>query len=84
MIEQLNICIFHRSPQAFVEDVVKGAPSRIHTDPRPGRFEPSGEGPTGKLTALIALEYFVATMLKRLFKGLPTEVGVRGIRRHPC
>ncbi len=83
MVGQINIFVFDGAPQAFDKNVIKDAASSIHTDLYPSCFEPRGEGHTGELTALIAIEDLGAPVGECLLKGLETEGGVLGIRHHP-
>ena len=55
---QINVFIFDAAPQAFIENVIKGASPSIHTDLNACYFERIGKGMRRELDALIGVEDF--------------------------
>ena len=64
VVVQIDLLIFHRSPQPFDKDVIKHATSSVHADPNPGDLQSSSKGLTGELHPLIAVEDFGLSLLQ--------------------
>ena len=57
IVVEINLLILDTAPQPLNEDVVKIAASAIPTDGNVSRLKSSGKGISGKLTALVGVEY---------------------------
>ena len=53
---EINLFVFHRSPQPFHKNVVKGSASPIHADPDPRALKRTHKFLAGKLHPLIGIE----------------------------
>ena len=59
---QIDFLIFQAPPQALHKNIVHPAPFAIHTDAGLVLLQNIGKAVTGKLTTLIAVEYFGLAM----------------------
>ena len=56
---QVDVLIFHASPQSLNEDIVDPPPLAVHADRHPVRLEYVGERLGGELCALVGVEYLM-------------------------
>ena len=83
MVSQIQIFILDRAPQSFDKDVVQDPLPSIHTDLLPRRQQPTREGATGKLTALVTVEDLRTPVGEGLLQRIQTEGRILGVRYHP-
>jgi len=80
---QIHLLIFYCPPQPLDEQVVIIASFPIHADFHSVLLQQPGEGFTGKLGALVGVEYLGFALPERLFQSLDAEAGVQCVGKPP-
>ena len=83
ILVEIDVLVFDAAPQAFAEDVVKGAAAAIHADLNVGCAQSGSEGIGRELCALVGVEDFGPTLAERLAQGIETEDTVLGVGKLP-
>ena len=83
IVPEVNVFVFHSSPQSLDEDVVVGSASTVHADPHPGLFKSGDEGIGRELCALVGIEYRRQSGFHCLMQAVQTELAVQGIGYFP-
>ena len=77
IIPEVNVLVFHGSPQSLDENVAMGSAPTVHADPRSGLFKGGDECIDRILRSLVGIEYLRRTGFYRLIQAVQTELTVQ-------
>jgi len=83
IVPEVNVFVFHSSPQPLDEDIVMGSTPTVHADPHSGFFESGDEGIGRELSPLVGIEYLRQAGFHCLMQAVQTELAVQGVGYFP-